>query len=145
MDKANYAVFQEARKSKEKLSIYQNSESSWHVSFWNNLDQEHQGPKFWRLLYDKTQCESNKIWSIKFQLIQTFEYSSTSRSIYTVNACQFRQKIKESASHINDRVSETTQEWESGRNDPEGNDKTGETARISHCRNKTMNMSPSEW
>ena len=35
---------------------------------------------------------------------------------------------------------ETT--MESGRNDPEGNEKIGETARISHCRSKTMNISP---
>ena len=49
----------------------------------------------------------------------------------------------------NMKVSETTQgekqqERESGRNGPEVNGNTGETALISRCRNKTMNISPSE-
>ena len=41
--------------------------------------------------------------------------------------------------------SETSQERESGYNSPEVNGKTGEAALISRCRNKTMNISPSEW
>ena len=40
---------------------------------------------------------------------------------------------------------ETPQEWKVGETASEVNGKTGETVPIRHCRNTTMNISPSKW